>query len=159
MPNTTAVTVNLTLNTTLVTQPPYNIASVGGTIAYDDGTSSTFTGWNAEGVGTPQPSGASFSLNVMDAGYSVNQTSIGNWALTFIPRGYAPQASPFGNNVNTIAGNGGTGTNGNFSLNLGNPNPKIKNAGSWDWTLMVQITFPNGQIHCFASDPEMDVNP
>ena len=161
MPNTTAVSVTLTLSTLANTNPPFNVSGINGTVTYDNnGGSSTFNTWTAENVGTPQPSGAGFTLIVKDLGQSTYQTGIGNWALTFIPRSPTTQASPFGNQVNTITGNGGTANpDGSYTLNFSGGNPKIKNAGSWDWSLMVQITFPNGPTHCFASDPEMDVNP
>ena len=157
--NTTAVTINLTCNSIEESVPPYNFALLGGLVAYSNNTSAPFSGFSAEAVGTPQPSCAAFQLNVTDEGYNstTNVTSIGNWALTFIPRSPTTQDSPFGNNVNTITGNGATGLNGTFALNIGNV--KIKNAGSWDWTLMIQINMPGGAIHCFASDPEMDVTP
>lgn len=156
MPNTTAVTATITLNTAVNTLPPYNVLSIAGTVFYDNNGSSAFNTFAAENIGTPQPNGASFQLSVTDSGYSAsNQTGIGNWALTFIPRSPTAPQSPFGNNVNTITGNGGTGSGNTWTLNTGNN--KIKNAGSWDWSLMVQMNMPGGAIHCFASDPEMDV--
>ncbi len=101
-----------------------------------------------------------------DAAYSgSNATSIGNWAVTFIPRGSGTtDASPFGNNITTLTGTGGTNNNGTFTLNLGNNT--IKNEGSWDWALMVQIIIPAttgpspspSMTLCFSSDPEMDVS-
>ena len=161
MANTVSVAVTFTLDsTTLANTPPYEITGCSGLVSYADNTQSSFSGWNAEAVGTPQASGAAFSLIVVDNGYSAtNQTAIGNWALTFIPRGAQNNlASPFGNNQNTLTGSGVLSQNGNtFTLSIGNN--KIKNAGSWDWALMVQITLPGGAIHCYASDPEMDVNP
>ena len=159
MPDTTAVAITLTLDSSSG-GPPYNFLNPGGcagVITYDDRTTSAFSGWTAEGVGTPAPGGAAFSLTVVDSSYAVNQTGIANWALTFIPRPGTSQASPFLNNENTIVGSGASGQNGTFSLDSGNV--QIKNAGTWDWTLVVQITFGNGQLHCFASDPEMDVGP
>ncbi len=160
MADTVAVAVTFTLNSTAIANtPPYNITGCSGLVTYSDNTSAPINGWDAEAIGTPQPNGASFSLNVNDAGYSsTNQTSIGNWALTCIPRSPTTQASPFTSNSNTITGNGATGSNGNFSLNFSNPVPKIKNAGDWDWSLMVQINLPGGVIHCYGSDPEMDVS-
>ena len=155
---TTAVAVTFTLNTVTDSTPPYNVSGIQGIVSYDDKGNSAFNTWSAENVGTPQPAGAPFSIGVTDLGWSSsNQTGIANWALTFIPRGATNGASPFGNNQNTITGNGATGSNGNFTLNFSGGNPKIKNAGSWDWALMVQMTMPGGAIHCFASDPEMDV--
>jgi hypothetical protein len=45
---------------------------------------------------------------------------------------------------------------GVFTLNTGNV--KIKNAGDWDYALMIQMTLPDGSIKCFSSDPEMEVS-
>jgi hypothetical protein len=154
MPDTISVAVQLTFDSS-VASAPYNFASLSGQVNFSDGTHQSFSGWTSQNVGTPQPSGAAFSLNVVDSSYTANQTSIGNWALTFIPRSPTTQDSPFGNNENTITGTGASGQNGTFSLDIGGA--KIKNGGNWDWTLMMQVDFPNGQIHCFASDPEMDV--
>lgn len=154
---TTAVSVTLTLNSATQLAAPYEITGISGTVDQVGGTS-YFNNWAAETIGTPQSSGADFNLLVTDAGYnsSSNATSIGNWAVTFIPRSPTTAASPFGNNNNTITGNGGANNNGTFTLNVGSN--KIKNAGSWDWALMVQMVIPNLGTHCFASDPEMDVS-
>ena len=154
---TTAVSVTLTLNSATQLTAPYEITGISGTVVQVGGAS-YFNSWAAETIGTPQSSGADFNLSVTDAGYnsSSNATSIGNWAVTFIPRSPTTAASPFGNNNNTITGNGGTNNNGTFTLNVGSN--KIKNAGSWDWALMVQMIIPNSGTHCFASDPEMDVS-
>lgn len=158
---TTAVSVTFTLNSATDTTPPYEISGITGRVDYDGGVSSTyFNTWAPETVGTPQSSGADFNLAVTDAGYNSasNATSIGNWSVTFIPRSPTTAASPFGNNVNTITGTGGTNANGTFTLNTGNN--KIKNAGGWDWALLVQIIIPGSPsvTRCFASDPEMDVS-
>lgn len=156
MPNTTAVNVTITLNTAASPAAPYNVSGIAGTVFYDNNGSLSFNTWSAENIGIPQPNGAAFQVNVVDSGYSSsNQTGIGNWAVTFIPRSPTTQQSPFGNNQNTISGSGVSGANGTWTLNLGSV--KIKNPGSWDWSLMVQMTMPGGGIHCFASDPEMDV--
>ena len=157
MPLTTAVSVKFTLYSTTVS-PPYEVAGCEGVISYDDGTSQSFNGWNAEDIGTPQPNGASFSLVVADSSYSSgnNQTGIANWALTFIPRAPTTAQSPFGNNQNTMVGPGVTNNNGQFTLDTGNA--KIKTAGDWDWALMVQMKMADGvTIKCFSSDPEMEV--
>jgi len=155
---TTAVAVTFTLNTATNATPPYEVGSILGTVSYNDKGNSTFNTWTTEKVGTPQPAGADFSISVTDQGWSSgNQTGIANWALTFIPRGATNGSSPFGNNQNTITGNGASGSNDTFTLNFTGGNPKIKNPGSWDWSLMVQMTLPGGQIHCFSSDPEMEV--
>lgn len=167
MPNTKAVSVTFTLNSTTPTTPPYNITGCGGTVTYDDDTTSTIDGFNAEDIGTPDSSGASFTLNVTDSGYNStsNATSIGNWALTCIPRSPTTVSSPFAANQNTITGSGATNNNGTFTLSFDNPQPKIKNAGNFDWSLMVQVIIPVPKsrqppttvTHCFGSDPEMDV--
>ena len=48
-------------------------------------------------------------------------------------------------------------SNGVFTLDTGNV--KIKNAGDWDWSLMVQMRMADGvTIKCFSSDPEMEVS-
>jgi hypothetical protein len=156
MPTTTSVTVTFTLYTS-DPNPPYDMSGCAGTITYSDAPNSSFNGWNAMSIGTPQASGAAFTLQIADASYSSgnNQTGIANWALTFIPRSGTSQQSPFGNNQNTIAGSGATNNNGVFTLNLGNV--KIKNAGNWDWCLVAQMTLPDGSVKCFASDPEMEV--
>lgn len=156
---TTAVTVTFTLNSATATTPPYVITGISGRVDYDGGVGSTyFNTWSPETVGTPQTNGAAFNLSVTDAGYNSanNATSIGNWAVTFVPRSPTTADSPFGNNIDTITGSGGSNSNGTFVLNIGNNT--IKNAGGWDWALMVQIIIPNVGTHCFASDPEMDVS-
>jgi hypothetical protein len=155
MANTVSVAVTFTLDSSAA-NAPYNITNCTGVITFDDGTQRPWSGWVAEEIGQPEPNGATFTINVVDSSYAVNQTSIQNWALTFLPRGETPQASPFGNNANTVTGNSGTNQIGNFGLDLSGL--KIKNAGDWDWSLMVQIGFQSGDIHCFASDPEMDVD-
>ena len=158
MPNkqTTAVTVTFTLYSSAAS-PPYKIAGLEGTISYNDGSDVDFTGWNPEDIGTPEPNGATFTLMVADSSYSTgnNETGVANWAVTFIPRAPTTAQSPFGNNQNTISGSGATNNVGVFTLNLGNET--IKNSGDWDWSLMIQMTLPDGTIKCFSSDPEMEV--
>jgi hypothetical protein len=155
---TIAVSVTFTLYSS-TPNPPYDVAGCQGTISYNNNApAGTFNGWNAVNMGTPQPSGAAFTLMVADSSYSSssNVTGVANWALTFIPRAGTSQQSPFGNNQNTITGSGATNNNGVFTLNLGNA--KIKNAGDWDWSLMIQMTMPGGTVvKCFSSDPEMEV--
>ena len=156
MPDTRSVAVTFTLDSSDAT-PPYEIGTLTGLITYDDSSTLPFRGWVVEDVGTPDPNGATFSLNVVDSNYANGATTIDNWALAFIPRPGTSQNSPFGNNVNMITGNGfATNQLGNFGLNLNNA--KIKNAGSWDWALMIQVQLPDGTIKCFASDPQMDVD-
>lgn len=158
MANTTAVAVTFTLDSTVnPNTPPYEITGCSGEISYAGGGSAQFTGWQM-GVGTPEANGADFAVVVKDNGYGpANQTSIGHWALTFIPRGTTTDQSPFGNHESTITGTGAANANGTFTLKFNNPQPKIKDKGSWDWALIVQINLPVGQVHCYASDPEMDV--
>src|SRR5215831_10955538 len=109
MPNTTALTVTFTLYSS-DPNPPYDVSGCAGTITYSDGSDAQFNGWNAVDLGTPQPNGANFTLMVADSSYAsgTNQTGVANWALTFIPRSGTSQQSPFGNNMNTIAGSGAT---------------------------------------------------
>jgi hypothetical protein len=155
---TVSVSVTFTLYSS-AGAPPYEVAGCQGLISYNDNTpAQAFNGWNAEDIGTPEPNGATFTLNVADASYSSssNVTGVANWALTFIPRGGTNQQSPFSNNENTIAGNGATNNNGVFTLNLGS-NTRINNVGNWDWALMIQMVLPDGTIECFSSDPEMEV--
>jgi hypothetical protein len=158
MPQTIAVSVKFTLYSSATT-PPYEVAGCEGTISYDNSTNQPFLGWVAEDIGTPEPNGATFTLEVADSSYASgsNETSVANWALTFIPRGTTTVESPFGNNQNTISGSGATNNDGVFTLDLGNET--IKNAGDFDWCLMVQMVLPgpDGAIKCFSSDPEMEV--
>ena len=160
MPNNT-LTTNVTVKFTLYSSgdpAPYEVAGCEGSISYNDNTPDLdFTGWNAEAIGTPQPNGATFTLEVADSNYAsgTNETGVANWAVTFIPRGTTTVNSPFGNNVSTITGSGATNNNGVFTLNFGNQT--IKNGGDFDWSLMIQMTLPGGAVKCFSSDPEMEV--
>jgi len=157
--NTTGVSVTFTLYSANTTAP-YNIAGCQGSISYSDGTTQPFSGWVAENIGTPQPNGATFSIVVADSSYSSvnNVTNVANWAITFIPRGSSTTTkSPCANNESTISGSGATNSNGQFSLDLSR-NP-IKNAGDWDWSLMIQMVMSDGStLKCFSSDPEMEVS-
>lgn len=166
MPNsltTSAVTVTLTIDSSIAA-PPYNVANCSTRITFSDSTSVLLGGWGNAALGTPQPSGATFNLVVVDSN-SQPITSLLNWALTCIPRAPTTAASPFGSNASSIAGSGSTpGDGGGLSLNFGNTNnpgnnnPKIKNAGTWDWALMVQVVCADGvTVKCFGSDPEMEV--
>ena len=154
---TLQVAVTFTLDSSIAS-PPYLIGNCSGLITYNDSTPpKPWGGWNAVDIGTPVSSGAALTVNVIDSNYPVNQTVVKNWALTFLPRGTTNDVSPFGTNQNTVAGAGGTVViPGNTSLALSNV--KIKNAGDWDWSLMVQMQMSDTEIHCFASDPEMDVD-
>ena len=129
-----------------------------GVIAYSSGPDANFTGWNDESIGTPIASGAAFYLSIEDTAWNstTNNTQVAGWSLTFLPRPGNSLASPFGNNQNTITGGANAGVNGSFPLVNGTPNEKIKNGGNWDWVFMVQMSV-GGVIHCFASDPEMEV--
>src|SRR5439155_18658112 len=162
-----SVTFTLTSSPTL--SAPYEISQCSGSVTAS-GVSTAFTGWNALSIGTPQSSGASFALTIVDSGYnaSSNATSIGQWAVSFIPRGSNTQQAPFGNNASSalVTGNGGTmSPAGTFALPIPS-GVKIQQLGNnvisagWDWVVMVQINVPNSGtplIQCFSSDPEMDV--
>lgn len=154
---TVQVAVTFTLDSS-IGSPPFNIAGCSGIVSYNDSTpAKPWGGWNAVDIGIPVSGGAAFTVNVVDSSYAVNQTVVKNWALTFLPRGATSDTSPFSSNQNTVAGSGGTTVlPGNTSLDLSSV--KIKNAGDWDWTLMVQMQMSDTEIHCFASDPEMDVD-
>ena len=155
---TTAVSVKFTLYSSAAS-PPYEVSGCDGTISYtNNAPDTTFSGWNAVDIGTPQPGGATLTVTVADASYSSssNVTGVANWALTFIPRGTTRAQSPFDNNQNTISGSGAVNNDGVFTLDLANE--KITSSGDWDWSLMVQMTMPDGTIKCFSSDPEMEVD-
>ena len=154
--DTASVTVQLSLKSTLNT-PPFNITDCQSTITDENGNKSTYSGWNPQDVGKPKADGADFTLTVQDLDYPSNKTTLANWVLTCLRRGATKEASPFSANDSSITGNGGTLTSpGIFKLDL--KNAKIKNAGSWDWSLLVQIVMPDQTtVKCFVSDPEMDV--
>jgi hypothetical protein len=154
--DTQSVAVQLSLKSSLTTSP-FNITECDSTITDVDGKSLHYSGWNPQNVGKPQAGGADFTLTVQDLDYATtNQTTLANWVLTCLRRGATREASPFSANDSSIAGNGGTLTSsGIFTLDL--KNAKIKNAGSWDWSLLVQIVMPDQTVKCFVSDPEMDV--
>jgi hypothetical protein len=155
-PDTQSVAVQLSLKSSQNT-PPFNITECQSTITDVGGKSSHYSGWNPQDVGKPQTGGADFTLTVQDLDYASNKTTIANWVLTCLRRGATKEASPFSANDSSIAGNGGTLMSaGIFTLDL--KNAKIKNAGSWDWSLLVQIVMPDQTtVKCFVSDPEMDV--
>ena len=165
MPNlqTTAVTVTLTIDSS-IPAPPYNVATCSTLITYSDNSNITVPGWGIAAIGTPQGPGAAFNVTVKDSNLSPI-ASIVNWALTCIPRAPTTSASPFGNNASSIGGSGSVpGAGGGLGLNFGNTNnpsnnnPRIKNAGTWDWSLMVQVVCADGvTVKCFGSDPEMEV--
>jgi hypothetical protein len=153
---TTALSLLCSLYSGTGQAPPFEMSDVSGTISYNNAPDVPFEGWSEEGLATPIAGGASFTLAIQDMSYSASYVAnVANWALTFIPRGATSQQSPFGNNQNTISGNGATRSDGLFTLNTGNV--KIKNTGDWDWALMVQMVLPNGSVECFCSDPEMEV--
>jgi hypothetical protein len=155
---TTGLSVTFSLGSTAASTP-YNITGCSGTITTQSGPVN-FTGFVAENLGTPDPNGATFALMVTDLDYAAQNsaTGIANWAVTFIPRGDdTTVSSPTSNSKNTITGSGYTNNaNGTFTLFSGNTNA-IKYTGTWDWSLMIQITLPNNVVKCFASDPEMEV--
>lgn len=153
---TTAVNVCFNL-TSLSSGPPYEVAGCQGSIVYNDNTPVLhFQGFDTETIGTPQPNGATFKLQVYDADFANNQTRVANWALTCIPRGSTQAQSPFDNNQNTISGAGAASDgNGTFTLDVGNA--RIQNTGDWDYALLIQMVMPDTSIKCFSSDPEMEV--
>ncbi len=165
---TTGVTVTLTIDSR-ISAPPYNVKDCSTLITLSDNSNMTVQGWGNAAVGTPQANGATFNLVVVDLNPSPI-TAILNWALTCIPRATTPPtpASPFSNNASSIGGSGSEpGNGGGLGLNFGNTNnpsnnnPKIKNAGTWDWSLMVQVVCSDAAstVKCFGSDPEMEVGP
>lgn len=164
MASTSKVTVTFNLDSS-ASQPPYNVSpAMTCQVEYSDGsTPGQYPNFTAEVIGTPQNGGAQFVLNVVDSSYSsTNTTNVGNWALTCIPRGSSP-TSPFqGQGSPTItdpSGNQPSSTNSNGTFTLATGNATIANAGTWDWSLMVQMIMADGTtIKCFASDPEMDVS-
>ncbi len=162
MPNDTLYATGVSVTFTLYSAnspAPFNIAGCDGQVNFSDGSSQQFPNWAAANLGTPEPNGASLAVTVADSSYSSsgNVTGVGNWAITFIPRGAnATSQSPVGNNQSTITGTGATNNNGQFALPLSNVS--IKNSGDFDWMLMVQMIMSDGvTIKCFASDPEMEV--
>jgi hypothetical protein len=155
--DTQSVAVQLSLGSTQ-NASPFNITKCQSTITDVDGQSEQYSGWNPQDVGKPKAGGADFTLRVEDLDYaSNNKTTVENWVLTCLRRGGTKDASPFSANDSSISGSGGTlASPGIFTLDL--KNAKIKNAGSWDWSLLVQIAMPdNTTVKCFVSDPEMDV--
>ena len=92
---TTAVTVQFQLHSS-ASPAPYNMTDCAGTIYYNDNNQLDFDGWVAEDIGTPEPNGATFTLQVDDLDYVAagNVTGVANWAVTFIPRGTTTAQSP-----------------------------------------------------------------
>jgi hypothetical protein len=176
MPNvTTSVSVTFTLSSATTSGPPYNIPTCSGSyttqLPGNDPVQNPFTGFGKLNIGTPQPSGASFSVSITDLSYGTNwASSIGNWALVFIPRPGTTQLSPFGPNAASalITGNGGSlgSQPGSQTFTLPIPTSaaiqtlgnNVTSAG-WDWMLMVQMNVAStpASTRCFSSDPEMDV--
>ena len=155
-PDTQSVAVQLSLKSSQNTSP-FNITECQSTITEVGGKSQHYSGWNPQDVGKPQAGGADFTLTVQDLDYASNETTLANWVLTCLRRGATREASPFSANESSITGQGGKLTSpGIFTLDL--KNAKIKNAGSWDWSLLVQVVMPDKTtVKCFVSDPEMDV--
>jgi hypothetical protein len=154
-PDTQSVAVQLSLKSSQSTSP-FNITECHSTITEVGGHQDHYSGWNPQDVGKPQAGGAGFTLTVQDLDYASNKTTLANWVLTCLPRGATKEASPFSANDSSITGNGGTAAAGIFTLDL--KNAKIKNAGSWDWSLLVQVVMSDQTtVKCFVSDPEMDV--
>src|SRR5262245_50168343 len=155
-PDTSSVAVQLTLSS-LHRSSPFNITDCKSIITDVNGQQTTYKGWDPQDVGKPQHGGADFTLTVHDDDYSANNpTMVGRWVLTCLRRGATRDASPFSANAPSIAGEGADVANGVFTLDLNQA--KIKNAGSWDWSLLIQMVMPNDTAtKCFVSDPEMDV--
>lgn len=159
MANATAVTVTFNLDSS-ASAPPYNVSSqMTCAVTRDDGTTTYYNNFAIESIGTLANGGATFTLIVVDSNYANSATTVGNWALTCIPRSSSTGVSPFqAQNVTITNPNNQvsyTNTNGTFTLNTGNA--KLANSGSWDWSLMVQMITTYG-TKCFASDPEMDIS-
>jgi hypothetical protein len=155
---TAAVIVKFTLNS--ASPSPFFINKVAGEIEFSDGSSRLFSGFDPLDVGAPQSGGAAFYVLVHDENSTGPATGVENWAVTFLPRSGTSDPSPV-SPQNDIVGNGASSVMGDFVLGLP-PSVKIKprkTAGSWDWSLMVQMVLPGGDTHCFVSDPEMDVDP
>jgi hypothetical protein len=162
MANATNVSVTFYLDSS-AGSPPYNVSStMQCVVTYDDGGQVSFPNFATEAIGTLANNGAAFTLIVVDRNYSNSATTVGNWALTCIPRNSATGVSPFqAQNSPTITnpGNGVSSTNANGTFTLSTGNARLKNSGTWDWSLMVQmIMSDNTTIKCFASDPEMDIS-
>jgi len=147
---------------------PYSIDGCAGSIYFVDRSlpPRTFSGWDPVNVGTPQSSGADFILLVHDTKFDpgTNPTSVGNYAMTFIPYGdpTGVPGSPF-SNQNSLPGSGAvlSGNGQDFVLDF--KGAKIQKRGakfSWDWSLLVQIVLADKTTrHDFVSDPQMDVDP
>jgi hypothetical protein len=152
--NTDAFEVVFALDSTAA-GPPYAIGACSSTAKFEDGKSKSHNGWDTQKVGTPKAGGASFTIHVVDSS-NYADFAVLNWALTFIPKAPTTDASPFGNNVNTLTGSGAAAIGPGLELDL--KNSKIKSNGKWDYVLMVQVQSSTG-VKCFASDPEMEVGP
>jgi hypothetical protein len=161
MANATTVTVTFNLDSS-ASAPPYNMSSqMSCAVTYDDGPTQNFDNFATEALGTLANSGATFTLRVVDSNYANSATTVGNWALTCIPRAPTTGASPFQGQNSTITNpnNGVSSTNSNGTFTLSTGNATLKNSGKWDWSLMVQMIMSDGTtIKCFASDPEMDIS-
>ena len=97
IPNTSGVTVVFGLDS-CDAAPPYEITTCTTTVNADGGGSETFQGWGGVNFGTPDANGATFAVNVVDANYANDATTVANWALTCIPRTGTTWDSPFSNN-------------------------------------------------------------
>ena len=159
MANATNVTVTFNLDSS-ASAPPYNVsAQMTCIVTYDEGDPASFPNFATEAIGTLANGGATFTLIVVDSNYPNSATTVGNWALTCIPRAPTTGTSPFQSQNSTITNprNQVSYTNSNGTLTLNTGNAKLMNTGSWDWSLMVQMITSNG-TKCFASDPEMDIS-
>ena len=93
--------------------PPYNCTDCTASVYFPSGTPGpnpqTFPNWSTEMVNalrSAPSSGVPLTITVTDRNQAANNTSILNWALTFIPRGPNTSQSPGQNNQSSIAGNG-----------------------------------------------------
>lgn len=162
MPTTTSVTLAITLNS--AADPPYYLTgsgSLSGTVNYSDGTSSTFSGWDSEDIGTPGPGGASLTITVADSAWAMitNETALTGWALTFIPRPGTNQKSPIPNS--SLSGSNPSGNMGTWTLISALNNAFSSGySGYWDWSLMVQMRMAGltTTYKVYVSDPEMEVD-
>jgi hypothetical protein len=156
---TTSVTAYLTFDSSQSTPPFAFTGSVATIIDASGGLKST-SNWAQEKIDNPDATkGASFTINLTDANGSTLYSDIKNWVVTFVPRSPTTDASPFGPNT-SLSGSGAALVNGLINLDFGKARIKHVPAGTaaWDWSLLVQVNV-GGTIRCYASDPEMDVDP
>ncbi|HJZ71798.1 MAG TPA: hypothetical protein VKE51_08655 [Vicinamibacterales bacterium] len=156
---TVAVVVRFTFNSTAASEE-HVFTNCAGEVKYDDGTYTSFSGWGNVDIGKPVPGGAFLIIRVEDTANAVK--SVQNWIASFIPVSPTTDASPFGPNLYSIPGSGGTAlTHGGFQLDM-DSRYTIKKRGArgyWDWSVLVQFTMSDDTHRSYASDPEMQVDP